>query len=88
MSTLHGHGHLHQRTDAVGIGLGSRKSALLSATSWGGMRRASRYSTGRQRQHHATQESGVPQGRQTLDTDVVNGQRRMSWLMVLDPPLA
>ena len=35
----------------------------------------------------AYEKAGFRKVKQTLDTDVVNGERRMSWLMVLDPPL-
>ena len=35
----------------------------------------------------AYEKAGFRKVRQTLDTDVVDGERRMSWLMVLDRPL-
>ena len=43
---------------------------------------------GNDRAHRAYEKAGFRRVRQTLDTDVVNGERRMSWLMVLDRPLA
>ena len=42
---------------------------------------------GNDRAHRAYEKAGFHKVRQTLDTDVVNGERRMSWLMVLDRPL-
>lgn len=42
---------------------------------------------GNDRAHRAYEKAGFRKVRQTLDTDVVNGERRMSWLMVLDRPL-
>jgi aminoglycoside 6'-N-acetyltransferase len=77
--------------DAVGIGLGSRAVALLSrylfeertATSV-----ALLTPVGNDRAHRAYEKAGFRKVRQTLDTDVVDGERRMSWLMVLDRPLA
>lgn len=42
---------------------------------------------GNNRAHRAYEKAGFRKVRQTLDTDVVDGERRMSWLMVLDRPL-
>ena len=42
---------------------------------------------GNDRAHRAYEKAGFRKVRQTLDTDVVDGERRMSWLMVLDRPL-
>ena len=77
--------------DAIGIGIGSRAVALLSrylleeraATSV-----ALLTPVGNDRAHRAYEKAGFRKVMQTLDTDVVNGERRMSWLMVLDRPLA
>jgi aminoglycoside 6'-N-acetyltransferase len=76
--------------DAIGIGLGSRAVALLShylleerdATSV-----ALLTPFGNDRAHRAYEKAGFRKVKQTRDTDVVNGERRMSWLMVLDRPL-
>jgi RimJ/RimL family protein N-acetyltransferase len=78
-------------TDAIGIGIGSRAVALLSryllkerdATSV-----ALLTPVGNDRAHRAYEHAGFRKVMETLDTDVVNGERRMSWLMVLDRPLA
>ena len=40
------------------------------------------------RAHRAYEKAGFRKVKQTLDTDVVDGERRMSWLMVLERPLA
>ncbi len=40
------------------------------------------------RAQRAYEKAGFRKVKQTLDTDVVNGERRMSWLMVLERPLA
>ena len=42
---------------------------------------------GNSRAHRAYEKAGFRKVKQTLD-DVVNGERRMSWLMVLERPLA
>jgi aminoglycoside 6'-N-acetyltransferase len=41
---------------------------------------------GNDRAHRAYGKAGFRKLKQTLDTDVVNGERRMSWLMVLERP--
>jgi aminoglycoside 6'-N-acetyltransferase len=77
--------------DAVGIGLGSHAVAMLSRYLF-----AERDATsvalltpvGNDRAHRAYEKAGFRKVKQTLDTDVVDGERRMSWLMVLDRPLA
>lgn len=77
--------------DAVGIGLGSRAVALLSRyllEERGATSIALLTPVGNDRAHRAYEKAGFRKVEQTLDTDVVNGERRMSWLMVLDPPLA
>jgi aminoglycoside 6'-N-acetyltransferase len=43
---------------------------------------------GNERAHHAYEKAGFRKVEQVLDTDVVNGERRMSWLMILDRPLS
>ena len=76
--------------DMVGRGVGSRAVALLSrylfdahdATSV-----ALLTPVGNARAHRAYEKAGFRKVTQTLDTDVVNGERRMSWLMVLERPL-
>jgi aminoglycoside 6'-N-acetyltransferase len=40
------------------------------------------------RAHRAYEKAGFRKVKQTFDTDIVNGERRMSWLMVLERPLA
>ncbi|MGZ4129633.1 MAG: GNAT family N-acetyltransferase [Actinomycetota bacterium] len=76
--------------DMVGRGMGSRAVALLSrhlfeahcATAV-----ALLTPVGNARAHRAYEKAGFRKVKQTLDTDVVNGERRMSWLMVLERPL-
>jgi aminoglycoside 6'-N-acetyltransferase len=78
-------------SDLVGRGIGSRTVALLArylfekrdATSV-----ALLTPVGNERAHRAYEKAGFRKVKQTLDTDVVNGERRMSWLMVLEGPLA
>ena len=77
--------------DMIDRGVGSRTVALLArhlfeerdATSV-----ALVTPVGNDRAHRAYEKAGFRKVKQTLDTDVVNGERRMSWLMVLDRPLA
>lgn len=77
--------------DSVGRGIGSRAVALLArhlfekgdATSV-----ALLTPVGNELAHRAYEKAGFRKVKQTLDTDVVNGERRMSWLMVLERPLA
>jgi aminoglycoside 6'-N-acetyltransferase len=76
--------------DIVGRGVGSRAVALLArhlfeahdATSV-----ALLTPVGNARAHRAYEKAGFRKVTQTLDTDVVNGERRMSWLMILERPL-
>ena len=77
--------------DAIGIGLGSRAVALLSRyllEERGATSVALLTPVGNDRAHRAYEKAGFRKVMQTLDTDVVDGERRMSWLMVLDRPLA
>lgn len=71
-------------------GLGSRAVALLASHLFD-ERDATSVAlltpVGNERAHRAYEKAGFRKVTQTLDTDVVNGERRMSWLMVLDRPL-
>ncbi len=76
--------------DMVGRGLGSRAVALVADTcshAEGATSVALLTPVGNDRAHRAYEKAGFRKVRQTLDTDVVDGERRMSWLMVLDRPL-
>jgi len=76
--------------DMIDRGVGSRTVALLArylfderdATSV-----ALVTPVGNERAHRAYEKAGFHKVKQILDTDVVDGERRMSWLMVLDRPL-
>ena len=76
--------------NAVGRGLGSRVVELvarhvfetLDATNV-----ALLTPVGNERAHRAYENAGFRKVRRTRDTDVVNGVRRMSWLMVRDRSL-
>jgi aminoglycoside 6'-N-acetyltransferase len=76
--------------DMIDRGVGSRTVALLArhlfeerdATSV-----ALVTPVGNERAHRAYEKAGFHKVKQILDTDVVGGERRMSWLMVLDRPL-
>ena len=71
-------------------GVGSRAVSLV-ARSLFEMRGATSVAlltpVGNERAHRAYEKAGFRKVRQTLDSDVVGGERRMSWLMVLDRPL-
>jgi aminoglycoside 6'-N-acetyltransferase len=77
-------------SDMIDRGVGSRTVALLArhlfeerdATSV-----ALLTPVGNERAHRAYEKAGLRKVEQILDTDVVNGVRRMSWLMILDRPL-
>ncbi len=77
--------------DMLDHGIGSKAVALLArhlfeerdATSV-----ALLTPVGNDRAHRAYEKAGFHKVGRTLDTDVVNGERRMSWLMVLERPLA
>lgn len=77
--------------DMVGRGVGSRAVALLArhlfdshdATSVALLTPVENV-----RAHRAYEKAGFRKVKQTLDSDVVAGERRMSWLMVLERPLA
>jgi aminoglycoside 6'-N-acetyltransferase len=77
--------------DVIDRGVGSRVVALLARHLFE-VRDATAIAlltpVGNSRAHRAYEKAGFRKVRQTLDTDVVNGERRMSWLMVLDRPLA
>jgi aminoglycoside 6'-N-acetyltransferase len=77
--------------DVIDRGVGSRVVALLARHLFEA-RDATAVAlltpVGNSRAHRAYEKAGFRKVRQTLDTDVVNGERRMSWLMVLDRPLA
>lgn len=76
--------------DMVGRGIGSRAVALLSRhlfDAHGATAVALLTPVGNVRAHRAYEKAGFRKVKQTLDTDVVNGERRMSWLMVLERPL-
>lgn len=74
----------------VGRGLGARAVALVSRYLFdaeGASNVALLTPVGNDRAHRAYEKAGFHKVRQTLDTDVVGGERRMSWLMVRDRPL-
>jgi aminoglycoside 6'-N-acetyltransferase len=76
--------------DMVDRGLGSRTVALLARHLF--EERDARSvalltPVGNGRAHRAYEKAGFRKLKQTLDSDVVNGERRMSWLMVLERPL-
>jgi RimJ/RimL family protein N-acetyltransferase len=77
--------------DMVDRGVGSRAVALLARHLFD-ERDATAVAlltpVGNVRAHRAYEKAGFRKVNQTLDTDVVNGERRMSWLMVLERPLA
>jgi aminoglycoside 6'-N-acetyltransferase len=77
--------------DVIDRGVGSRVIALLARHLFEA-RAATAIAlltpVGNTRAHRAYEKAGFRKVQQTLDTDVVNGERRMSWLMVLDRPLA
>jgi len=76
--------------DLIDRGLGSRTVALLARHLFE-ERDATNVAlltpVGNERAHRAYEKAGFRKVKQTLDTDVVGGERRMSWLMVLDRPL-
>lgn len=77
--------------DMVGRGLGSQVVALVARhlfVAEGATSVALLTPVGNDRAHRAYEKAGFRKVRRTLDSDVVNGERRMSWLMVLDRPLA
>lgn len=77
--------------DMVGRGLGSRSVALVARhlfETHGATSVALLTPLGNDRAHRAYEKAGFRKVKETLDTDVVDGERRMSWLMVLDRPLA
>ena len=77
--------------DVIDRGVGSRAVALLSRYLFearGATAIALLTPVGNSRAHRAYEKAGFRKVKQTLDTDVVNGERRMSWLMVLERPLA
>jgi aminoglycoside 6'-N-acetyltransferase len=77
--------------DMVDRGAGSRAVALLTRHLFGQRHATSVALTtpvGNTRAQRAYEKAGFRKVKQTLDTDVVDGERRMSWLMVLDRPLA
>lgn len=76
--------------DMIDRGLGSRAVALLArhlfeAHDATGVDLLT--PVGNERAHRAYEKAGFRKVKQTLDTDVVNGERRMSWLMILERPL-
>lgn len=76
--------------DMIGRGFGTRAVALLSGYLFDRLGAASvalLTPVGNDGAHRAYEKAGFRKVRQTLDTDVVDGERRMSWLMVLDRPL-
>ena len=76
--------------DMIGRGVGSRTVALVAGYLFekrGATSVALLTPVGNGRAHRAYEKAGFRKEKQTLDTDVVNGRRRMSWLMVLDRPL-
>jgi aminoglycoside 6'-N-acetyltransferase len=76
--------------DMIGRGVGATVVALVGAHVFeaeGARSVALLTPVGNDRAHRAYEKAGFRKVRQTLDTDVVNGERRMSWLMVLDRPL-
>ncbi len=77
--------------DMIDRGVGSRSVALLARYLFDERDATAVALTtpvGNARAHRAYQKAGFRKVKQILDTDVVNGERRMSWLMVLDRPLA
>lgn len=76
--------------DVIDRGVGSRVVALLARHLFE-VREATAIAlltpVGNSRAHRAYEKAGFRKVKQTLDTDVVNGERRMSWLMVLERPL-
>jgi aminoglycoside 6'-N-acetyltransferase len=77
--------------DVIDRGVGSRVVALLARHLFD-TRDATAIAlltpVGNARAHRAYEKAGFRKVKQTLDTDVVDGERRMSWLMVLKRPLA
>ena len=76
--------------DMIGRGVGVTVVALVSRhlfEAQGAGSVALLTPVGNERAHRAYEKAGFRKVRQTLDTDIVNGERRMSWLMVLDRPL-
>jgi aminoglycoside 6'-N-acetyltransferase len=76
--------------DMIDRGIGSRAVALLARHLF--EERDARgvallTPVGNERAHRAYEKAGFRKVKRTLDTDVVNGRRRMSWLMVLERPL-
>jgi aminoglycoside 6'-N-acetyltransferase len=77
--------------DMVDRGVGTRAVALLSRHLFQELDAtvvALLTPLGNERAHRAYEKAGFRKVRQTLDTDVVNGERRMSWLMILERPPA
>ena len=76
--------------DMVGRGLGPRVVALVARhvfEAHDATNVALLTPVGNARAHRAYEKAGFRKVKQALDTDVVDGERRMSWLMVLDRPL-
>jgi aminoglycoside 6'-N-acetyltransferase len=76
--------------DMVGRGVGSMVVALVARYVFGtaGANSVALLTpVGNERAHRAYERAGFRKVRQTLDSDVVDGDRRLSWLMVLDRPL-
>jgi aminoglycoside 6'-N-acetyltransferase len=76
--------------DVVDHGIGSRAVALVARYLFddrGATAVALLTSIDNVRAQRAYERAGFRKVRRTLDTDVVNGQRVASWLMVLDRPL-
>ena len=76
--------------DAIGRGVGATVVALVSRHLFqegGATSVALLTPVGNERAHRAYEKAGFRKVRQTLDTDVVDGERRRSWLMILDRPL-
>jgi aminoglycoside 6'-N-acetyltransferase len=76
--------------DMIGRGVGATVVALVARHVFeteGAASVALLTPVGNNRAHRAYEKAGFRKVRQTLDTDVVDGERRMSWLMVLDRPL-
>ena len=76
--------------DMIGRGVGATVVALVSRhlfSAQGARSVALLTPVGNDRAHRAYEKAGFRKVRQTLDTDVVDGERRMSWLMILDRPL-
>jgi aminoglycoside 6'-N-acetyltransferase len=76
--------------DMTGRGVGTTVVALVARRLFeveGASSVALLTPVGNDRAHRAYEKAGFRKVRQTLDTDVVDGERRMSWLMVLDRPL-